>query len=118
MTFFLTNILTASIRAALGLRLEGNSYFIDQENKVACQAYIHDNCFFYIKPVMEALLGTLLSCILEQHSFYLGQEVDWSGVSDKIAKQLLTLGRMEIQSDPDRQWVWIPQLTPLQKRPG
>ncbi len=102
--------LTASIRSALGLRLEGNNYFIDQENKVACQVYIHDNCFFYVKPVTEALLGRLLSCTLEQHSFYLGQEVDWSGIFDTIAKQLLTLGRIEIQSDPERQWVWIPQL--------
>ncbi len=102
-------VLTAGIRSALGLGFEGNSFFIDQE-KVAYHVYIHDNCFFYINPVKDALLNELLSCILEQHSFYLGQEVDWSSIFPEIANQLLTLGRIEIQSDPKRQCVWIPQL--------
>lgn len=103
-------VLTDDIRSALGVRFEGNSFFIDHEDRIAYQVYIHDNCFFYIKPAEDALLGKLLNCILEQHSFYLGQEVDWSSIFPEIVKQLLTLGRIEMQSNPKRQCLWIPQL--------
>ena len=63
-------VLTDNIRSALGIQFEGNSFFIDQEDKIAYQVYIHDNCFFYIKPVNDSLLDKLLNCLLEQHSFY------------------------------------------------
>jgi hypothetical protein len=103
-------VLTDSIRSTLGIRFEGNSFFIDHEDKIAYQVYIHDNCFFYIKPVEDALLGKLLNCIFMQHSFYLEQEIDWSSIVPEIVKQLLTLGRIEMQSDLKRQCLWIPQL--------
>jgi len=105
-----TYVLTDKIRSTLGIRFEGNSFFIDQEDRIAYQVYIHDNCFFYINPVKDTLLGKLLNCILEQHSFYLEQEVDWSSVFPEIMTQLLRLGRIDMQSGPRRPCVWIPQL--------
>ncbi len=103
-------MLTDNIRSALGIRFEGNSFFIDHEDRIAYQVYIHDNCFFYIKPVEDVLLSKLLSCILKQHSFYLGQEVDWSSIFPEIVKQLLTLGKIKMQSTLKQQCLWIPQL--------
>lgn len=102
--------LTDGICAALGIRLDGNSFAVDREDRVALQVYIHDNCFFYVSPVEDALLGSLLGCILEQHSFYLGQEVDWSGVSPEIERRLRAVEGIELQSDPEKRCMWIPQL--------
>lgn len=103
-------VLTDNIRSALGIRFEGNSFSIDQEDGIAYQVYSHDNCFFYIKPVEDTLLGKLLNCIFAQHSFYLEREIDWSSVFPEIVEQLLRLGRIEMQSDSRRQCMWIPQL--------
>ncbi len=103
-------VLTDKLRLALGLTFEGNSFSITQEERIACQVYIHDNCFFFIKPVNAALFDRVFGCILEQHSFYLGQEIDWLDVPSELTKQLVSLGKLELQSDPKRRCVWIPQL--------
>jgi hypothetical protein len=103
-------VLTDEICLALGVRLNEDRLIIDQEERIACQVYIHDNCFFWIEPMNAALLDRVFGCILEQHSFYFGQEIDWSGVSAELIKRLLSLGELELQSDPKRQCLWIPQL--------
>jgi hypothetical protein len=103
-------VLTDEIRLALGIRLEEDSLSIDQKERIACQVYIHDNCFFWIEPMNADLLGRVFGCILEQHSFYLGQEIDWSGISPELIRRLVSLGELELQSDPKRQCLWIPQL--------
>jgi hypothetical protein len=103
-------VLTDNIRSALGIRFEGNDCIIDRADSIACQVYVHDNCFFYVRPVDEALAGKLLNCILEQHSFYMGQEIDWSCVLPDLVRHLLALGELEMQSDPRGPYLWIPQL--------
>lgn len=65
---------------------------------------------YRIKPVKDRLLERLVGCILRQHSFYLGQEVDWARVLPGLTEQLVTLGRIEMQSDPRRSCMWMPQL--------
>ncbi len=111
---FIEYLLTDAVAYELGIRFEGKDFLVvDQErlgNRVVHQIYIHDNCFFYIKPVKSDLVGRIANCVLEQHSFYLGQEIDWSEISARLTEHLLTLGKIEIQSDPKRQHVWIPQL--------
>ena len=113
-SLFAEYALTDAIASELGIGFEGDEFFIEHqdrfENKVARQIYIHDNCFFYIKPVADDLLGKIVGCVLEQHSFYLGQEIDWSEISARLTEHLLTSGKIEIQSDPKRQHVRIPQL--------
>jgi len=98
----------------LGIGFEEDDFFVKHqdrfENKVTHQIYIHDNCFFHIKPVKSDLVVRIANCVLEQHSFYLGQEIDWSEISARLTEHLLTSGKIEIQSDPKRQHVWIPQL--------
>lgn len=111
---FVEYVLTDAIASELGIRFEGDDFSVEHqdrfENKVTYQIYIHDNCFFYIKPVKGDLVGRIVNCVLEQHSFYLGQEIDWSKISARLTEHLLTSGKIEIQSDPKRQHVWIPQL--------
>jgi len=109
-TFLNEYVLTDHIRSALGIRFEENDCIINREESIACQVYVHDNCFFYVRPVDEALSGKLLNCILEQHSFYLGQEIDWSGVLADLVRHLLALGELDMQSDPGGRCLWIPQL--------
>jgi hypothetical protein len=107
-------VLTDTIASELGIRFEGDDFFVERqdrfENKVVWQIYIHDNCFFHIEPLGSELLGRIVNCVLEQHSFYLGQEIDWSEISAALHRQLLASGKIEIQSDPKRQNLWIPQL--------
>lgn len=103
-------VLTDEARLALGVRFEEDEFFIDQEERIACLVYIHDNCFFWIKPISTALLERVFGCILQQHSFYLGQEIDWSGISGELTRRLASMGKLELQSDPKRQCLWIRQL--------
>ncbi len=111
---FVEYVLTDAIASELGTGFEGDDFFVEHqdrfENKVTYQIYIHDNCFFHIKPVKSDLVGRIANCVLEQHSFYLGQEIDWSEILARLTEHLLTSGKIEIQSDPKRQHVWIPQL--------
>jgi hypothetical protein len=103
-------VMTAEIFSDLGINLENNYFTIDREDKIAYQVYIHDNCFFCIKPASEILISQMLHNILQQHSFYLRQEVDWSGVMGKIQAELIVRGKIELQSDPRRTCLWIKQL--------
>jgi hypothetical protein len=109
---FTEYLLTDAVAYELEIRFEGKDFLVvDQErlgNRVVHQIYIHDNCFF--KPVEDDLLSKIIGCVLEQHSFYLGQEIDWSEISARLTDHLLTSSKIEIQSDPKRQHVWIPQL--------
>jgi hypothetical protein len=104
--------LTENVCSALGMRFDGNSYSIERENEIAYQVYIHDNCFFFIKPATESVLRGLIENVLEQHSFYLREDVDWSGIADNLERQLIRLGKIALQSDPRRHCMWIPQLEP------
>ncbi len=75
---FIEYLLTDTIAYELGIRFEGEDFFVvNQErlgSRVAHQIYIHDNWFSCIKPVADDILGKIVGCVLEQHSFYLGQD--------------------------------------------
>jgi hypothetical protein len=101
---FTEYLLTDAVAYELEIRFEGKDFLVvDQErlgNRVVHQIYIHDNCFF--KPVEDDLLSKIIGCVLEQHSFYLGQEIDWSEISARLTDHLLTSSKIEQNRDPKR----------------
>ena len=88
---------------------DGNS-LTEVDGWLAIQVHIHDNCFFSIEPIDEITLSRLIDCILDQHAFYLGHEVDWSDIHLELQRFLFDQGKIEFQSDPKKQLLWIPQI--------
>ncbi len=85
------------------LSFEGINFSPSIENRATRQISIHDNCF--IKPEKGDLVRKIVDCVLEQHSFYLGQEIDWSEISPRLTEHLLISSKIGIQSDPKRRCV-------------
>ena len=99
--------LTQEICLDLGIRFERNNYFIKNTDQIIYQIYVHDNCFFSIEPTTEFVLTRLIENILLQHSFYLGQDIDWSNVSPIILKHLLSLESLKLQSNRRQKTITI-----------
>src|ERR1700751_1248179 len=79
------------IQSALEITTDENGFEIKSPERIEQQLYVHDDCFFFVKPVDEMGLGRLARAILEQHSFYLGTDVAWAGVLDQIILRLRTV---------------------------
>ncbi len=82
--------LTSEIQELFGITLdpENNTYELKQEEKVVFQISVHDDCVCAITLVNSALLRALVFCVLEEHSYYLNEEIDWSGVVNWLADKL------------------------------
>lgn len=87
----------------------GNS-LTEVDSQLAIRVHVHDNCFFSIEPIDEVTLSHLINCVLDQHAFYLGHEIDWSNVRLELQRFLLDQGKIELQSDPKQQLLWIPKI--------
>jgi hypothetical protein len=94
------------VQTALGINLDSENLSIDKE-KVLYQIFIHDDCFFSIELVDRLLLQELIHCILQQHSFYLNSEVDWSDVLDPITKEVSKSKPLLLKSMPARKCVIV-----------
>ena len=103
--------LSAEIEARLGIVCDEDKHSFRDESLVKCRVYVHDDCFFRVVPINAELLRALVSCILQQHSFYLGLEVDWSDVIDPVLNIMGDSGRRGIgmQSNPRRKQLAIRQ---------
>jgi hypothetical protein len=90
--------------------------FVDRDSSteidthLVIQVHVHDNCFLSIEPTDEIALSRLIDCVLDQHAFYLRYEIDWSDVCLELQRFLLEQGKIELQSDPKQQLLWIPQI--------
>jgi len=96
--------LSPEVKAALGIMFdeEYKTYLIKHEENILYQIYIHDDHFSYIKPIDQALVKELVLCVLQQHSFYLNMEVDWSDTIDVIAKEVRKTRSLLFKSQPSR----------------
>jgi hypothetical protein len=112
--------LDEAARSALGVHIEGTEsyedwvdegmpkYMNDAElheesvRNVRYRVYVHDDCFFSVKPLDDTLLRKLILCILEQQSFYFQQEVDWSPVLEEIVAIVSNAPAVEFKNDPPR----------------
>lgn len=74
----------------------------DAIRNVRYRVYVHDDCFFRVEPVDDKLLRKLILCILEQHSFYLEQQVDWEPALDEIVGVISRAPAVAFKSDPGR----------------
>ena len=97
--------LTAEVRSAVGLSIQGNSFQLGSLELLKKQIYVHDDCFFLVHPVNDAERVTLVQAILEQHSFYLCVEVRWEGVLREIVDLMKTIETLRIESKPRRREV-------------
>ena len=108
--------LSEAVAARLEVRIEHAGCSIGQCDLIRKEISIHDDCFFSVEPLDDALLKQLLHVILRQHSFYLGVPVDWTGVLDPIGQTLTQTGSLRLQSNPRRQNLtvsWEPAGTSL-----
>jgi hypothetical protein len=102
--------LTDDICANLGIRFSKTDYSIEQKTEIAYQIFIHDNVFFSVEPGDEFIIHRLITNVLEQHSFYLGEEIDWSDVILFLESNLINRTRIELQSDIIHHCLRIPSL--------
>jgi hypothetical protein len=112
--------LDEAARSALGVHIEGTesyeewvdegmpTYINDAElheegmRNVRYRVYVHDDCFFSVNPLDDTLLRKLILCILEQHSFYFQQEIDWSPVLEETVAIVSSAPAVEFNNDPRR----------------
>jgi hypothetical protein len=95
--------LSDAIQAELGIGCHEAPHLSRRSNLIQYQIDIHDDCFFTIEPIELDLLKKLVHQILQQHSFYLGVEVDWSDILDLITEQVKTSTQIAMQSNPKLQ---------------
>jgi hypothetical protein len=99
--------LSTEIEAKLGIVCDEAQYSIRDEALVKYRVHLHDDCFFRVELIDAKLLRELVCCILQQHSFYLGVEIDWSGAIDPVVNIIGDSERIGIQSDPTRKQLTI-----------
>ena len=80
------------------------------KNKFPFYVYSHDNCFFSIEPISPDLLTRVIQVILKQHSYYLGKDIQWAEIESQLLEIIRNNEEIDIQSDPKKQCVWIPQI--------
>lgn len=90
------------VRAGDGTEEYGEQLDDDEIKGVSMRVHVHDDCFFNVQPAEGKILHNLVAAILEQHSFYLGREVDWEPIMDEIKQILAQVPAMELKSDPRR----------------
>jgi hypothetical protein len=102
--------LTDEIITELGIILSYDEIKICQEDKFCFSIFSHDNCFFHFEPIASDILPNLIHVILEQHSFYMGKEIQWEGIESQLVEIIKDIKEIDIYSDPRKNCLWIPQL--------
>lgn len=74
--------LSSDVQNIFGITLdpEINTYEIRHEEDVLYQISVHDECMCAIKPVNSVLLEKLTLCVLQEHSYFLNEDINWSKV--------------------------------------
>lgn len=99
--------LPSFLQKSLKIEFEDNDYQIGQTDLIKYQLSIHEDCYFYIEPVDRNLLKTAMLSILQQHSYYLRQDTNWSYVIDDVTDTLIRSEKVEMLSNPDNMTLTI-----------
>lgn len=102
--------ITDEIASELGLITGNEGFEISNKDKFPFYIYSHDNCFFSIEPISPVSFTKVIRVILKQHSFYLGQEIQWEEIELQLANIIKSNKEVDIQSDSKKQCLWIPQI--------
>ena len=102
--------ITDEVAVELGFSASDNGFEISNSQKTLFYTYSHDNCFFSIEPVTADLLKRVIQAILQQHSFYLGKEIQWQEVESQLIDMIKNNNEIDIQSDAKKHCAWIPQI--------
>jgi hypothetical protein len=95
--------LSDEVASRLGVRGEDNRCLVERRDGIRHTIDMHDDCFFLVEPLEDALRKKLVHAILRQHSFYLDLPVDWTDVLDPLDEILARAGTIRLRSDPGRQ---------------
>ncbi len=104
--------LSEEVQKALGIDLAKphSGYSVEHQEQIRFQIDIHDDCFSVVKPVDSGLLRRLILCVLQQHSFYLNNEVDWSGILGDLTNMVerqTQRAPILLRSQPSRQYLTV-----------
>lgn len=103
-------MITDEITSELGLTTSNQGFEISYMDKFSFYIYSHDNCFVSIEPISSELLAGVIKVVLAQHSYYLGNEIQWNGIESQLVDMIKSNKEIHIQSDPHKQCLWIPQV--------
>jgi hypothetical protein len=92
--------LSPSIQAGVGVVVEEDDHSVKSRDSILYEVYIHDGCYFFVKPTNPDFLRDLMHCVLQQHSFYLNTEVDWTSAIETTMNILSDSERVRLQSRP------------------
>jgi hypothetical protein len=102
--------ITGDVAAELGLLVSDGEAKLSNKHKLLFTIFSHDNCFFYVEPVSDEVLKSIIQAILQQHSYYLGKEIEWKEVETLLIEIIKNNDEVSIQSDPKKRCVWISQI--------
>ena len=102
--------ITDEIASELGLIISNEGFEVSNKDKFPFYIYFHDNCFFSIEPISSGLLTRVIQAILNQHSYYLGEEIHWKEIEVQLTDIIKHNKEIDIQSDSKKHCLWIPQV--------
>ena len=102
-------VLSPEVQKSLGIFLDVNNLknFVNLSPSLGYQIFIHDDCFSSVRPVDNTLLKALVQSVFKQHSYYLGNEIDWSEILPKIIDRLLVQRKISFKSRPSKRMVIV-----------
>lgn len=86
---------------ALGLKMQGERLQPADWTRFRYYVHLHDDCFGYVEPVDRTLLVGLVRGVLGLHSYYLGQDVNWSDVPFALVDLLGHVGKFELRGSSE-----------------
>ncbi len=106
---FVEYVLSPEIQAELGITLnsKNNSFTVGHEAAIEYQIGCHDDCAPFVKLDDKGLLKELINSVLQQHSYYLQIEVDWTHVLSTLTEQVNKSKALIFKSDPTRRCLII-----------
>jgi hypothetical protein len=98
-------LLSPRVLEFLGFKSIEEAIHSGWEGKAKFALYVHDDCFFRLRPVDDQRIWLLTRLVLDVHSYYLGQEVDWSEVEQDCVKFLVQHKAISVVTDVRKQRV-------------
>jgi hypothetical protein len=102
--------LTQGVEESLGTwPIQDSAQTPESYRHVTACVHVHDDCFFSVWPADDQLLPRLVESILQQHSYYLHTEVDWSPVISYLTTALRSGEELSLTSKPDARELHVAQ---------
>ena len=94
--------LSPGMQAALGIAVDKftKTCLVEYKENILYQVYVHGDCLSCVEPVDDFLLNRLVYSVLQQHSYYLNADIDWTDIVGALAAEVGRNNSLLIKSEP------------------